>query len=66
MKNLLLIIIQVIQWGIAGLLLFVSYGGFQGDDILIPLLLLVVAVLITPPVIKLLFGRKKKTQVSGR
>lgn len=66
MKNVFFIIIKVIQWGIAGLLLFVSYGGFQGDDILIPAILLVVAILITPPVIKLLFGRRKKTQVSGR
>ena len=66
MKNLFLIIIKVIQWIIAGIFVFVSYGGLQGDDILTPILLLVVAVFITPPVIKFLFGRRKKTNVPGR
>jgi len=66
MKNLFLIIIKVIQWIIAGIFLFVSYGGLQADDILIPIILLVAAVFITPPVIKFLFGRRKKTNVTGR
>ncbi len=66
MKNLFLGIIKVIQWIIAGMFLFVSYGGFQGDDILIPIILLVVALFITPPVIKFLFGRRKKTIATGR
>ena len=66
MKNLFLIIIKVIQWIIAGLLVFVSYGGLQADEILIPVILLVVAVFITPPVIKFLFGRIKKANLTGR
>ena len=66
MKNLFLIIIKVIQWIIEGIFIFVSYGGLQGDDILIPIILLVVAVFITPPVIKFLFGRRKKTNATGR
>lgn len=66
MKNLFLIIIKVIQWIIAGIFVFLSYGGLQGDDILIPLILLVVAVFITPPVIKFLFGRSKKANVASR
>ncbi len=60
MRNLFLIIIKLIQWIIAGMFVFVSYGGFQSDDILIPIILMVVAVFITPPVIKFLFGRRKK------
>jgi len=66
MKNLFLIIIKVIQWIIAGIFLFVSYGGLQADDILIPIILLVAAVFITPPVIKFLFGRRKKANFTGR
>lgn len=66
MKNILLGIIKAIQWIVAFVLLFISYGGFQGNDVLIPVILLVVAILITPPVIKLLFGRRKKTIAPGR
>ena len=66
MKNLLLIIIKLIQWIVAGILLFIAYGGFQGDDILIPLVLLVAAVLISPPVIYILFARRKNSNVQGR
>lgn len=61
MKNIFLLIIKLVQWIIAGILVFIAYGGLQGDDILIPVILLAVAVLITPPVIKLIFGRRKKT-----
>ncbi|MFO7922328.1 MAG: hypothetical protein R6U58_01375 [Bacteroidales bacterium] len=66
MKNLFILIIKVIQWIIAGILLFLAYGGLQGDDILIPLILLVVAVFISPPVIYILFGRRKNRSVPGR
>ncbi len=61
MKNIFLLIIKLVQWLIAVILVFLAYGGLQGDDILIPVILLAVAVLISPPVINLIFGRRKKT-----
>lgn len=66
MKNIFLLIIKLVQWAIAAILVFIAYGGLQGDDFLIPVILLVVAVLITPPVIRLIFVRRKKKTVPGK